>query len=392
MTRTADAVVIGGGINGCSIAYHLKKRGLQSVILLEKRHIASGPTGRSSGIVRQHYTLEPLATMARDSLQVFQDFSEQVGGSAGFVQTGAVFLSSERLAPALRETVEMQQRLKIRAEVLTPDELHDMAPALAHEDVACAAYEPDAGYADPALAANSYAEAAKQAGVELRQRTTVTDLRIDRGRISGVDTDRGLFSTGTVINVAGPWGGEIAAMAGARIPILPSRHPVVLFQRPPQWRVQTPICIDLINGAYFKPEGKTGLVAGSIKAEDGEVRADVDSYAEIPSYDEVAAFSEAALKRYPVMAEGRAQGGWAGLYDGTPDWQPVIDRVPEVEGFFCAAGFSGHGFKLAPAVGTIVSDLVLAGECLRYDISVFRYDRFQSGELSSGKYEFSIIG
>jgi len=392
MRTTADIVIIGGGINGCSIAYHLARCRAGRVLLLERRHIAGGPTGRSSGIVRQHYTLETLACMARDSLRVFQRFPEEVGGSAGFVQTGAVFLASPDNAAALEKTVAMHQRLGIRTSVLPVDDLRRMEGALHHEDLAGGAYEPDSGYADPALAANSYCEAARELGVEVRVRTTVTGLRIEKGRIRGVRTDGGHVACPVVVNVAGPWGDKIAAMAGAEIPIVPSRHPVVLMQRPPQWRNSTPVWLDLVNGAYFKPEGQAGMLIGSIQPEEGEVRADLETFSQTPSYEELSEFSEAIMKRFPVMSEGLAQGGWAGLYDVTPDWQPVIDAIPQAQGFYCAVGFSGHGFKLGPAVGRIVSELVTTGECASYDISLFRYPRFQEGRLSRGQYRYSIIG
>jgi sarcosine oxidase subunit beta len=392
MTRTADVVVIGGGINGCSAAYHLAKRGAGKVLLLEQRHIAGGPTGRSSGIVRQHYTLETLACMARDSLQVFRRFADEVGGSAGFVQTGAVFLASSENAATLEQTVAMHQRLGIRTSVLSAEELGKMEELLYREDVACAAYEPDSGYADPALAANSYCEAAKSLGVDVMVHTTVTGLQIEKGRVRGVQTDKGGCASPAVVNVAGPWGAEIAALAGARIPIVPSRHPVVLMQRPPQWRNPTPVWLDLINGAYFKPEGRAGMLIGSIRPEEGELRADPETFSQTPSYEEVAGFSDTIMKRFPVMNEGLVQGGWAGIYDVTPDWQPVIDAIPDAQGFYCAVGFSGHGFKLAPAVGRILAELVLEGSCRSYDIGMFRYERFQAGSLSPGKYHYSIIG
>jgi len=392
MTRTADVVVIGGGINGCSIAYHLAKSGAGRVLLVEQRHIAGGPTGRSSGIVRQHYTLETLACMARDSLEVFRRFADEVGGSAGFVQTGAVFLASKDNAATLEQTVAMHQRLGIRTSVLSAEELGKREELLYHQDLACGAYEPDSGYADPALAANSYCEAAKELGVEVLVHTTVTGLQIENGRIQGVQTDKGDCACSAVVNVAGPWGAKIAALAGADIPILPSRHPVVLMQRPPQWRNPTPVWLDLVNGAYFKPEGRAGMLIGSIRPEEGELRAELETFSQTPSYEEVAGFSETIMKRFPVMNEGLVQGGWAGLYDVTPDWQPVIDVIPDVQGFYCAVGFSGHGFKLAPAVGRILAELILEGICRSYDIRMFRYERFQEGRLSPGKYRYSIIG
>lgn len=392
MTKTADVVVIGGGVNGCSTAYCLAKRKVGKVCLAEKRFIASGPTGRSSGVVRQHYTVETLARMARDSLSTFLNFGEEIQGSAGFVKTGVVFIVTERDAPALRKSVEMHKGLGIRTSVVSRDELRNLEPSLSCNDIACGAYELDSGYADPALTANSFYEAAIREGAEVLVRTQVTGLVVEHDQIRAVLSSAGKIATNNVINVAGPWGSEIAAMVGVEIPIIPSRHPVVLFQRPPSWRSPTPVWGDLITGAYFKPEGRASLLIGSLNPEEGEIRTDVEVYAETPDYDTIDSYSAMVMKRFPVMEQGIVNGGWAGLYDVTPDWQPVIDRIPEVKGFYCAVGFSGHGFKLAPAVGKIMAELVCDGKSHSYDISVFRYDRFREGKLKSSAYMHKIVG
>lgn len=390
MSRTADVVIIGGGINGCSTAYHLARRGVRRVVLVEKGHIASGPTGRSSGVVRQHYTQETLSAMARDSVRLFSHFREEVGGDAGFVQCGVVFLSASETAPVLESSVEMHRRIGIRESLLTPDELKAMDPQLFHEDVACGAHDPDGGYADPALAANSFADAAKGLGVEIRQRTTVTNLLIEGGRIAGVATDKGEIASRTVIDAAGPWGPKLAADAGVEVPITVTRHPVVVMQRPPAWRNATPVWADLIGGWYFKPDGETGMMVGSVQDDHRSVNP--DAYQDTPTHDEIATASSAILRRFPVMEGGTVRKGWAGVYDVTPDSQPVIDRIERVPGFFCAFGFSGHGFKIGPAVGRIVSDLVVDGQCRAYDISMFRHDRFRSGDLHQSGYKYSIVG
>lgn len=390
MIDTADAVVIGGGINGCSIAFHLALCGVGKVVLIEKGHIASGPTGRSSGVVRQHYTNLTLAMMARDSVQVFQNFHDVVGGDAGFVQCGVIFFSGIENAALLSSTVAAHRRIGIRESLLSSDELKAHEPQLFRDDVACGAYDPDGGYADPALAANSFADAARHRGVDIRKRTAVTALRIDHGRIHTVVTDKGNIATRAVINAAGPWGATVAAMVGVEIPITVTRHPVVVLQRPAAWRSQTPVWGDLITGWYFKPDGESGIIVGSVQDDDTPV--EIETHADTANHDEIVRASAAILHRFPVMAEGVAHKGWAGLYDVTPDSQPVIDRIDDVEGFFCAVGFSGHGFKIAPAVGRIVSELVVDGACSAYDIDVFRHDRFQQGQLHRGAYAYGIVG
>ena len=391
MPKTAEVVIVGGGINGCSIAYHLARRGIRNVVLVEKGHIASGPTGRSSGVVRQHYTTETLSAMARDSVRVFEHFEEEIGGDAGFVQCGVVFLASSENAAVLASSVEMHQRIGIRESMLSRDELKAMDPQLFHEDVASGAYDQDGGYADPTLAANGFADAARRLGVEIVQRTTVTSLRVEGGKIAGVRTDKGDIASATVVDAAGPWGSKIAAEVGVEIPITVTRHPVVVMQRPLAWRNPTPVWGDLISGWYFKPDGgNTGIMVGSVRDDHRSV--DPDSHEDTPTHDEIDAASSAIVRRFPVMEEGTARKGWAGVYDVTPDSQPVIDRIEHVAGFFCAFGFSGHGFKIGPAVGQIVTDLVVDGHCRSYDISIFRYDRFKRGDLHPGGYSYSIVG
>jgi len=386
MIKTADAVVIGGGINGCCSAYQLAKKGVKKVVLVEKKHIASGPTGRSSGVVRQHYSLETLAKMARDSVKVFLNFKEIIGGDAGFVQCGVVFMCSPENAPEFEHSVQMHQRLGIRETLMTSAELKKMEPELVHDDIGLGGYDLDGGYADPALAANSICEAAERLGVEVLRRNTVTGLRVEQGRIRGVLTDKGVISTDVAVNIAGPWGAKIAAMAGVEIPIVPYRHPVVVLQRPQQWRNPTPVWVDVAAGWYYKPEGVHGMMVGCRTEKIQDQNVEIDAHSTTVRYEETVQYSESILRRFPVMAEGLAQGGWAGIYDVTPDAQPVIDRIDGVEGFYCAVGFSGHGFKIGPAVGTIMAELVTEGACRTYDIGIFRHGRFRERKLNEPVY------
>ncbi|HEV7178875.1 MAG TPA: FAD-dependent oxidoreductase, partial [Candidatus Baltobacteraceae bacterium] len=361
MTITADAVVIGGGINGCTSAYSLKKRGVERVLLIEKGHIASGPTGLSSGVVRQHYSHATLSAMARDSVAVWRNFDERIGGSAGFVQCGVVFFSGPRDAQPVRTAVEMHRRMGIDERIMSADELREIEPRLYTGDIAVGAYDAGGGYADPALAAAGFAAAAEREGVEIVRGTEVTGFRIHGGRLRSVLTTAGEISTDCCVNVAGPWGGRVAALAGVSLPIKASRHPVVVTRRAPRWAGPTVVWGDLVNGWYFKPDGVTHMLIGSIHDIEGE--ADIENHLTVPTIEEVEAYVSAIVKRFPVMEEGSVHGGWAALYDVTPDWHPIIAAIPEVAGFYCAVGFSGHGFKIGPAVGTIVSELVTEGRC-----------------------------
>jgi glycine/D-amino acid oxidase-like deaminating enzyme len=391
-TRTADVVVIGGGVNGCSAAYHLAKSGVKKVVLVEKGHIASGPTGLSSGIVRQHYTLEPLAMMARDSVRVLANFRELLGGEAGFVQCGVVFLAGSGGEDVMRESVAMHQRIGIEEELLNAAELKDLEPQINTEGISCGAYELRGGYADPALVANSFAAAAEREGAEILRTTEVTGITVAGGRVRAVITNKGVIATERVANIAGPWGKRIAAMAGVDLPITASRHPVLVVDRPHEWRTPTPVCGDLVTGWYFKPEGRHGMMAGSLTEVEADTNVVIETYSMRTSYDETVPYSEAMLHRFPVMANGTTTAGWAGLYDVTPDGLPVIDQIPGVDGFFCAVGWNGHGFKTSPATGALMAELITTGACSTYDISIFRYNRFAERSTVRTKAAYAIIG
>lgn len=299
---------------------------------------------------------------------------------------------AEEGLPLLRKNVDMQQQLGIHSEILSARELAELDPFLFHDDLAAGAYEPDSGYADPALTTNSFVEAAQRLGVQLCPRTVASELKAEQGRIVSVVANGEHIFTRTVVNVAGPWGAQVAGRLGSEIPITPTRHAVVLMRRPPQWQASTPVWIDLVTGFYFKPEGLSKILIGSIREEEAHEEVDPDTYCSAVDYETTAAYAEQGVRRFPIMAEGAAQGGWAGVYDVTLDSLPVIDEVPDVKDLYCAVGFSGHGFKLAPAVGTILAELVMDGKCSSYDTSVFRFARFHEQRLTPSKYQYKILG
>ncbi len=389
---SADVVVIGGGVNGCSTAYHLAKSGVKKVVLVEKGHVASGPTGLSSGIVRQYYTLEPLAMMARDSVRVLEHFHDVVGGDAGFVQCGIVFMGGPGDEAGIRESVAMHQHLGIKEQLLTKAEMLAMEPHLNLDGIVCGAYEPEGGYADPALVANSFAEAAKSAGVEILHNTEVIGITTRNGRVSGVSTPYGEITTEKVVNVAGPWGNRVASMVGIDLPITASRHPVLVLERPPSWDGRMIAWTDLVRGWYFKPEGPRGVMIGSLTEVEADCNVNIEGYSMNVTFDETIPYSESAVYRFPVMEDGGMMASWAGLYDVTPDGLPVIGGFDEVEGFYCAVGWNGHGFKTSPALGTLMAELTMTGKCTRYDISIFKHDRFDKGTTRKSKSAYAIIG
>jgi glycine/D-amino acid oxidase-like deaminating enzyme len=392
LSTTADVVVIGGGITGTSAAYQLAQSGLR-VLLVEKRFLGAGSTGKSSAIIRQHYSNEVTARMALHSLRVFQNFADAVGGDAGFVQTGFAVLVEAKDRTGLEENVRMQRALGVKTSVLSPEELRAIDPYLSTAATFAASYEPEGGYADPAAAVTSFGEAAKRHGAEIWQETRVASVLMQDGRVVGVDTTRGEISAPNVVNCANAWAPQLAAAVGVSLPIRPERHQVATFQRSAEMERSHLTAGDFINNIYYRPEGARLTLVGSIDPNHGQ-EIDPDHYNEAADYPFVEDSAQRIGRRYPAMEHSWSKGGWSGIYGVTPDWHPIIDEIPSGSGFFVAAGFSGHGFKLGPAVGLMVADMVTRAAVPReqLDRSLFRFARFAEGRPVVGKYEYGIVG
>jgi sarcosine oxidase subunit beta len=391
MTETYDLVIIGGGIMGCSAAYQLAQRGLK-VALLDKKSIGEGPTGQSSAIIRQHYSNELTARLALHSLRVFQNFEEQVGEECGFRRTGFVVLVDAKDRAGLEANVALQRGVGIHTELLSPEALREILPSMRTTDLVEAAYEPDSGYADPYQTVNAYARAARRLGVSILQETEVIGIRFAGGRVAGVDTPKGRLDAPLVLNTAGAWGARVARLAGAAVPINSCRVQVAFFRRPPGHEAEHPVVGDFINTLYFRSETGGLTLAGLIDPAEAEAVVDPDNYNERMDSAFVLDVGERLVARYPAMELSESTGGYASLYGITPDWHPIIDEVPSGSGFYVCAGFSGHGFKLGPAVGVMVADLLSGASAPEFDPHLFRLSRFAEGQPVCGQYEYSIVG
>lgn len=391
MVNVYDAIVIGGGIMGCSTALQLARRGLK-VILLEKDAVGAGPTGKSSSIIRQHYSNELTARMALYSLRVFQSFEEQVGGECGFTQTGFIALAPEKDRAGLEANVALQRSVGIQTQLLSSGELQAIMPGIATEDLTVAAYEPESGYADPYLTVTSYAQAAREAGVTVLQETPVTGISSSGGKITGVKTPGQGFAAPVVINATGAWAAEVAALAGSTLPIDSCRVQVAFFRRPIGHEAVHPVVADFINATYFRSETGQLTLVGLIDPSEAEAVVDPDNFKESVDDDFVMEAGGGLVNRYPAMEASQLTGGFASLYAITPDWHPIIDEVPTGSGFYVCSGFSGHGFKLGPAVGVMTADLVTGAREPVFDVARFRLSRFAAGDLVRGQYEYSIVG
>jgi sarcosine oxidase subunit beta len=391
MFQTFDVIIIGGGIMGCSAAFQLAQRGLK-VAVLEKGNIGGGPSGKSSAIIRQHYSNELTARMALHSLRVFQNFREQVGGECGFTRTGFMAIASAKDQAGLEANVALQQRVGIKTELLSPESLREIMPGLDTADLVKAAYEPDSGYAEPYLTVNAYANAARRVGAKVFQETEVKNIRFAGGKVVGVDTPKDSFDAPQVLACAGPWTAPLAKPVGLNLPINPCRVQVSLFVRPSGYEAAHPVVADFIHATYFRAETGQLTLVGLIDPGEANAIVNPDAYKEQVDSDFVLDTGERLIRRFPPMEQSQSTGGYASLYDITPDWHPIIDELPAGSGFFVCAGFSGHGFKLGPAVGLMMADLLTQKANPEFDPSMFRFSRYAENQPVRGQYEYSIAG
>jgi sarcosine oxidase subunit beta len=387
MADTADVLIIGAGVHGASLAFHLAQRGLKPIIL-ERSFLAAGATGRSSGLVRMHYDLEPESRLAWASFQYFRNWAEMVGGECGFTRTGFIQLVGPEYVDALRANVAMHQRIGIPSLLIGVDDVRRLAPYLYTEDFEVAAFEPESGYADPTSTARAFLEAAKQKGARLVQDCQVSGIKIQAGRVEGVDSSKGEFFAPIVINAAGARAAQVGRMAGLDLPVDTWRYDTLFVRRPVEIGPSHLTVIDSIFDMYFRPEtgGLTlvGLEDGNPLGESPE--GDTDHAR--PGFVERAV--ERICQRIPAMEKGTfhsAQGGYDGI---TPDQRAILGPAGP-EGHYLCCGFSGTGFKIAPAVGACLAEWVLDGRASTVDIFPFRLGRFSEGGQLSGEHAYKDI-
>jgi sarcosine oxidase subunit beta len=389
MPNTTDVIIIGGGIHGASLAFHLARRGVQ-VSVLEKRFVAAGATGRSSGLVRMHYDTQVNSRLAWESFRYFRNWAEMVGGGSGcgFTRTGFIQIVAREHADALRANVAMQQGLGIPSLVVSADDVHRLAPSFATDDFDIAAYEPESGYAAPSDAAMSLMNAARERGAKLVQDCEVTGLELSGGRITGVQTTVGAYAAPIVVNAAGAWAAKLNRLAGLDLPYDTWRHDTMFVQRPPAIGPTHPTVIDFPRELYFRPEGSGLTLVG---LEDGNpLGENPDSDTEHAKAGFVERAIERICERIPAMEQGHLHSAHGG-YDGiTPDQNPLLGPAGP-DGFYLDCGFSGTGFKTAPAVGLCMAEWILDGMAKTVDISPFTPLRFQAGRPVTGEHSYENI-
>ncbi|MGH2348242.1 MAG: NAD(P)/FAD-dependent oxidoreductase [bacterium] len=393
---TADVTVIGGGSTGSSVAFQLARRlhgGPGSggrVLLIERDTVGAGPTSKSIGIIRLHYSYEPLVRMAQRSLTLFSDFEQLTGGTADFARIGFLLLVSEAQMPTLRENISLQHRLGVRSEVLSAGAVSDLDSRIAVDDAGGAAWEPESGFADGYATATSFAAAARRHGAEVWEATAVTAINVAGGRVQSVTTSRGRVETASVLVAAGPWTPPLLSPLGIDVPIVSARQQVVQLAPPPSFGQMRCVVEDLIQGLFARPEAGGTVLAGVLEEDAGDL-VSPDVFRRKVDFDYVEHVGRMWGRRFPQAAHADVRGGYASLYDVTPDWQPILGAVDGIDGLFVAAGFSGHGFKLSPALGEVLAALIV-GEVPPIDVSAFALPRFAEGRLLRGHHAQGILG
>lgn len=373
-----SVIVIGGGIIGLSSAYYLASNGC-SVTLFERDTLGMGSTARSAGGIRAQFQTPVNVELSVESKRVWASFEDRFGVDIAYRKTGYLFLArTDEGAETFRNSVDMQQSRGAESVYLDPEDAVEHCPGLRADVFAGATYNPDDGFADPNLAVQGYADAARAAGVEIRTGTAITDVLVDGDEVVGVEADGSRHDAEYVVNAAGPAVRDIGTMVGLDFPIYPRRRQIAVVDPTEPVPETDPLTIDLQRGSYFRPERDgDALVGGHF--------ADVDPDADPMHFDDsmdlewaATAVEHAAEFTTYFDQDSRIKRGWAGLYAVTPDNHPIIEEV--LPGFVVAGGFSGHGFQHAPATGQLVADIVTTGEPELLDISMLTADRFERGE------------
>lgn len=388
MNPSYDAIVIGAGVIGASIACNLSQRGLK-VLILERQSVGAGATGASSGLVRMHYDVEVDAALAWESFHFFRNWRERIGGECGFKRTGFLQIVIPDKNDQLRGNVEMQKRLGILTEVISAAQVKQLAPMFRTADFELAAYEPESGYADPVLTTNSFIENARARGAALRQDCAVTGIRLSGGKVQGVESSRGSFDAPILVNCAGTFADRIGKMAGVQIPLTTWTHDVAFVKRPPNVGMH-PTVIDDALSMYFRPEGELTLIGLEDNNRMGELPESelsrVDPEFVMRAIDRICE----RMEGMEGMEEGSLHSTHVGRDGLTPDQRAIMDKAGP-DGFYIACGFSGTGFKLSPAVGVCMSELILDGRARLVDISSLSLGRFARGELLRGEHFYGDL-
>jgi glycine/D-amino acid oxidase-like deaminating enzyme len=382
LPKSAEIVIIGGGVMGASAAYHLAARGLKDIVLLEREpFFGQGATGRCAGGVRYQFATEINVRLSLASLAMIERFAEEIGQDVHYRKCGYLFvLTNPRDLPAFRRNVELQHELGVQTEWLDGDEVRKRLPLMCFDDALAGTFHQKDGLVDPNGVVMGYLGAAQRMGVRAITDTEVTGLRLSGDRIEAVETASGSIATRRVLNAAGPWSARLAQLAGVPVPVEPVRRQMFTTTPLPQIPSGFPFVIDFEQSLYFHREGAGLLIGMSNQAQKPGLDQTVDEEFELLNLD-------AAIRRMPLVEGAGRAAHWAGLYEVTPDAHPIYGSTP-VEGFFVVTGFSGHGFMHGPVSGKLMAEYILDGGFSAVDVSMLDLARFDEGRLIQ---EYNVV-
>lgn len=383
MTEHYDAIVVGAGITGASTAYHLVGAGLRRVLLLERGAPASGGTGKSAAVVRQHYSTPLLARLAKQSVGMLQSIDAEIGGGA-FSQCGYVMLIPPDLKAAAEGNMAMQRDVGVDTRWLDDDEIDRMLPWINRDGVAGVVYEKEGGYADPVRVTEAYVSRFQKIGGEFRERTPCRGLLRDGDRVSGVLLEDGEIMAGAVVNAAGPWAAPLAIGAGIEIPLRSVREQDSIWQARENRQLPDKSVSNAVDAIYLRPMGEGRFLIGQGFPKD-YIDVDPYNYREAADADFINLILQRADRRFPTLAGMTLVTAYAALYDVTPDWYPFIGPRRGLKGYFDACGGSGHGFKIGPAIGQALAGWIAEGR-VEDDFARLSHDRLAEGRLFTGAY------
>jgi sarcosine oxidase subunit beta len=388
MSEKFDAIVVGGGVIGASVLFQLAKLGCHKALLLERGEIAGGMTAHSSGIVRTHYSVPANVEVARASLKMFEDFKgllDDPEADAGLVVSGYIIVAPPGASSdAVRASISMQRRLGVEADLLDKKAALERHPWLDLDGIDAIGFEGEAGFADPYLVTTAFIRAARRLGATVRTQTPVTGFLRQGSRVTGVQTPQGPIEAGVVLSAVNVWSRMVAGWANLDVPCDITAHHVFTLAADKPYTSNLPVLKDLASSArlYMRPTGGNLLVGGG---HEGDTVIDPDSANVEADHDAMIEEATQAATRLPAFAEGRLVQSWSGLYDTTPDWNPVLGPVPGIEGLQVAFGFSGHGFKMSPMVGRMLAQSML-GQQSDLPIHPYRLTRYADGQPLTGAY------
>jgi len=376
-----DVVIVGGGVIGASIAYHLTTRGVKNVLVLERDTLGAGSTSKNAGGIRLQFSSEINVLLSQRSIPRFETFADEMGIDIQFQQVGYLFLiTEERDEAAFEHSLALWSRLGVPAQRLDQKQIHAVFPELTIEDVRFGTFCPKDGHADPSSILSGYVTKARAGGARFREHAAVTAIDLAGGRVRGVRIGEERIACDVVVDAAGPWAPMIGSLAGVEIPIRPLRRQIFVTDRLPWLTHPIPLTVEFATTFYLHRESGGALLGMADPA-------DTPGYNETVNWDFLPAIVERALARVPLLANSGIRLGWAGMYEDTPDKHPVLGCVDQVEGFIVAAGFSGHGLMHAPATGELIAELITDGRT-SLDITPLALSRFERGEPVR---EFNVI-